>query len=151
VVNLAAYSGQALRLRFWHYYDFRACVGTGLCALPCALDKSTYSGGLVEVSTNGSTWTKIAPTGGYPGTANDCYYHDPEGGATCSPCSIDGQTGFGGMSASWELVEMDISSYAVASLQFRFHFASYGVEPLCHPAKPGWYIDDVSIVKLSCP
>ncbi|GMV14763.1 MAG: hypothetical protein HS104_09390 [Polyangiaceae bacterium] len=152
IQNLSAYNGQALRLRFWHFYEFRACNPSGfLCALPCALDKSTYSGGVVEVSTNGSTWTKITPTTGYNGTAIDCYYLDPEAGATCSPCSLDGQVGFGGATAGWQQVEFDISSYAVSTFQFRFHFASYGAEPLCHPNKPGWYVDDVSIVKLSCP
>ena len=71
---------------------------------------------------------------------------------TCSPCAIDGQNGFAGTSAGgWEFVEMDISSYASASFQFRFHFASYGADPICHQAKPGWYVDDVSIAKLSCP
>jgi hypothetical protein len=39
----------------------------------------------------------------------------------------------------------------VQNFQFRFHFASYDNEFLCHPNKAGWYIDDVSITKLGCP
>ena len=151
VVNLSADSGKALRLRFWHYYDFRACVPGSLCGFVCALEKSTYSGGVVEVTTNGSTWTKVAPSGGYNGPAIECYSTDSDGGTTCAPCALDGQSGFGGKAAGWELVEIDISSYATATFQARFHFASYGTEFLCHPDKPGWYVDDVSIVKLSCP
>ncbi|MFO0569580.1 MAG: hypothetical protein U0263_28280 [Polyangiaceae bacterium] len=120
------------------------------CATSCALDNSTYSGAIVEVF-NGTAWVKATPSGGYPGPKIECYSTDPEAGSTCSPCALDGQTGFGGKSANWEQVEVDVSSYAVSNFQFRFHFASYGIEPLCHPGTPGWRVDDVSVVKLSCP
>ncbi|MCK6536133.1 MAG: hypothetical protein L6Q84_24470, partial [Polyangiaceae bacterium] len=149
VIDLSAASGKQPRLRFWHYYDFRACNPAGLCGAICALDPSTYSGGIVEVTSNGSTWTKVAPTTG--GAKIECYSTDSDGGTTCTPCALDGQTGYTGKSPGWELVEIDISSYVSSTFQARFHFASYGLEFLCHPDKPGWYIDDVSIVKLTCP
>ena len=149
VIDLSAASGKQPRLRFWHYYDFRACNPAGLCGAICALDPSTYSGGIVEVTSNGSTWTKVAPTTG--GAKIECYSTDSDGGTTCTPCALDGQTGYTGKSPGWQLVEIDLSSYVSSTFQARFHFASYGLEFLCHPDKPGWYIDDVSIVKLTCP
>ncbi|MBI3205843.1 MAG: hypothetical protein HYZ29_30185 [Myxococcales bacterium] len=149
VIDLSAASGKQPRLRFWHYYDFRACNPAGLCGAICALENSTYSGGIVEVTSNGSTWTKVAPTSG--GTKIECYSVDSDGGTTCTPCALDGQTGYSGKSPGWELVEIDVSAYATSTFQARFHFASYALEFLCHPDKPGWYIDDVSIVKLTCP
>ncbi|MCC6665669.1 MAG: hypothetical protein IT375_18080 [Polyangiaceae bacterium] len=149
VIDLSAASGKQPRLRFWHYYDFRACNPAGLCGAICALDPSTYSGGIVEVTSNGSTWTKVAPTTG--GAKIECYSTDSDGGTTCTPCALDGQTGYAGKSPGWQLVEIDLSSYVSSTFQARFHFASYGLEFLCHPDKPGWYIDDVSIVKLTCP
>jgi hypothetical protein len=149
VVNLSAYVGQALRLRFWHWFEFNACVPGGLtCSLHCSLDKSTYSGGIVEAF-NGSAWQKIEPPCGYSGQAIDCYSMDPDAGPTCSPCDLDGVKGFDGSSGgAWVMVEMDVSGYAVAQFQARFHFASYAWEFLCHPNKRGWIIDDVAVVKL---
>src|SRR6185503_17743580 len=80
VMNLSAYTGQALRLRFYHWHDFRACVATGICGLPCAFDNSTYSGGIVEAF-NGSSWIKLTPPGGYTAPI-DCYYVG-DSGPTC--------------------------------------------------------------------
>lgn len=151
-IDLSSYSGQTVRLQFWHWYRFRACDPNGLaglCGLPCALDPSTYSGGLVEVH-DGSSWKKVTPTGGYSNTAIDCYYVNSDGGTTCSPCALDGQKGFAGTSGGWLPVEIDVSSYTHSKFRLRFHFASYSSDP-CHPATPGWYIDDVRIAKMTCP
>jgi hypothetical protein len=116
----------------------------------CALDTSTYSGGIVE-GFNGSSWVKLIPTTGYSSNPIDCYYLG-DAGPSCPPsCSIDGQTGFSGSSGTWVLTEIDVSSMTIPNFQFRFHFASYANEFLCHPATAGWYIDDVAIAKLSCP
>jgi hypothetical protein len=150
-VDLSAYQGLALKLRFWQWHDFRACNPSApLCPLVCALGNSTYSGGVVEVY-NGGQWVKVSPTGGYTGKPIDCYYVDADGGVTCQPCALDGQQGFDGASGAWVFMEMDISSYAHSTFQVRFHFASYANEFLCHPNKAGWYVDDVAIAKLSCP
>ena len=151
-IDLSSYSGQTVRLQFWHWYSFRVCDPNGLiglCGLPCALDPSTYSGGLVEVH-DGTSWKKVTPTGGYSNTAIDCYYVNSDGGTTCSPCALDGQKGFAGASGGWLPVEIDVSSYTHSKFRLRFHFASYGSDP-CHPATPGWYIDDVRIAKMTCP
>lgn len=146
-VNLSSYAGQALRLQFWHWYAFNACGGA-VCTLVCMLEKSTYSGGIVE-AWNGTQWTKISPQGGYTGQKIECYSTDPEAGATCSPCELDGVSGFDGSSNGvWMPVEMDISSYAINGFQVRFHFANYDNDFVCHTAKRGWFVDDVAIVKL---
>ena len=151
VIDLSGASGLALRLQLYQWYDFRACnAGNALCSLVCAFDKSTYSGGIVEVF-DGSSWQKLNPTTGYGSTPVDCYSVSAEGGVTCQPCALDGVNGFSGATGGWVPVEFDISSYATASFQFRFHFASYDSEFLCHPAKAGWYVDDIRVAKLSCP
>jgi hypothetical protein len=149
-IDLSSYGGQALRLQLYQWYDFRACVAGGLCGVVCAFDTSTYSGGVVEAY-NGSSWQKITPTGGYGSNSIDCYYVNSEGGVTCQPCALDGVKGFSGATGAWVPVEFDISSYAINNFQFRFHFASYESEFLCHPAKAGWYVDDIRVAKLSCP
>lgn len=151
-IDLSAYSGQAIRLRFWHWHAFRVCnPGVFGCAIVCPLDNSQYSGGLVEVY-DGSQWHKVTPTVGYNGTKINCYSNDPDAGPTCQPCDIDGQTGFGtATNGSWQYAEADISSYAVAGFKVRFHFASYDTEFLCHPNSAGWYIDDVLIAPVNCP
>jgi hypothetical protein len=150
-VDLSAYSGQALRVRFWHWHAFRTCNSGGLCGLVCTLDKSQYSGGLVEVY-DGSQWHKVTPTSGYNGTKIECYSTSADAGPTCQPCAIDGQNGFGtATNGSWQYAEADISSYAVAGFKVRFRFASYDIDPFCHPNTGGWYIDDVSIAPVGCP
>jgi hypothetical protein len=151
-IDLSSYSGQTVRLQFWHWYRFRACDPAGLlglCNLPCTLDPSTYSGGLVEVH-DGSGWKKATPIAGYSNSAIDCYYVNSDGGTTCSPCALDGQKGFAGSSGGWVPVEIDVSSYTHSKFRLRFHFASYASDP-CHPATQGWYIDDVRIAKMTCP
>ncbi len=150
VINLSGAAGP-LRLRFWHWYDFRLCNPAAfplLCNLQCGFDKDAYAGGVVEVKTAGGTWAKVAPSSG--GTKIECFYVDSDGGTTCSTCQLDGQKGFSGASGGWIQQEVDISAYAHAGFQVRFHFASYD-DDVCHPIKPGWYIDDVRIAPASCP
>jgi hypothetical protein len=150
-LNLAAYNGQAIRLQFWHWHEFSVCnKSSALCTIPCALDSSTYSGGLVEIW-NGTQWVKVSPSGGYTGDKIDCHSIDAEAGQTCQPCDLDGVKGFPGSSnGTWALVDIDISLYAINGFQVRFHFASYADEIVCHTPKRGWFIDDVKVVKLGC-
>ncbi len=147
-LDLSAYAGFAVRLRFWHWHAFRACVGGGFfCSLPCAIEQTTFSGGVVEAF-DGAQWQRIAPQAGYPGRPIDCHYVDADGGQTCQPCSLDGVRGFDGASGAWVQVEMDVSSFTHSAFRFRYHFAAYATEPVCHPNTRGWFIDDVQIVKL---
>lgn len=148
VIDLSS-AGSNLRLRYWHWYDFRPCdpaVIPLICNLAC-IDQSAYAGGVVEVKTSAGTWVKVSPSSG---KKLECYYQDSDGGMTCSPCSIDNQTGYAGSSGGWVQQEIDVSSYAHSQFQVRFHSASYAADP-CHPNKPGWTVDDVRIAPASCP
>ena len=152
-IDLSSYSGQTVRIQFWHWHSMRVCdpngLPLGLCGLPCALDNSTYSGGLVEVH-DGTSWKKVTPITGYSNAPIDCYYVNSDGGVTCSACDLDGKKGFAGATGGWTPVEIDVSSYTHSKFKLRFHFASYDTDP-CHPGTPGWYIDDVRVAKLTCP
>ncbi len=152
-IDLSSYSGQTVRIQFWHWHSLRVCdpngLPLGLCGLPCALDNSTYSGGLVEVH-DGTSWKKVTPITGYSNAPIDCYYVNSDGGVTCSACDLDGKKGFAGATGGWTPVEVDVSSYTHSKFKLRFHFASYDSDP-CHPGTPGWYIDDVRVAKLTCP
>lgn len=148
VIDLSS-GGANLRLRYWHWYDFRPCdssVVPIICGVVC-LDQSAYAGGVVEVKNSSGSWVKVSPSSG---KKLECYYQDSDGGMTCSPCSIDNQTGYSGSSGGWVQQEIDISSYAHSQFQVRFHSASYAADP-CHPNKPGWTVDDVRIAPASCP
>ena len=152
MVDLSALAGKTVRLRFYHWFDFRSCNAVNsLCGAICAIENTTYSGGIVEATSNGTTWQKVSPLGGYTGKAIKCASTLSDGGKVCGNCALDGVKGFDGASGGWLPVELDVSSFATKNFQFRFHFASYDTEFLCHPNKAGWYIDDVSLVKLQCP
>ncbi len=148
-IDLSAYAGQAIRLRFWHWHAFRACASG--CGFICTLANSQESGGLIQVF-DGAQWQTVTPTAGYNGKKLDCYSNDPDAGPTCSPCDIDGNKGFDtGTDGSWQYAEADISSYTVSGFKVRFVFASYASDFLCFPNSAGWYIDDVSIAPVGCP
>lgn len=144
VIDLSMVAGQMVVLRFWHWDEFREC--TCLCT-----DSSSYSGGVLEVKTNGTNWTILTPTTGYGnGTQKiNCALSS----ATCSTCTIDEKLGFGaaGPQKVWIQSEYDISAYANASFEFRLHYASHGGYG-CYPDRDGWYIDDIEIATMNvCP
>ncbi len=149
IIDLSSAGGN-LRLRYWHWYDFRPCDPNAFplaCNLACAVDQDAYAGGVVEVKNSGGSWVKVSPSGG---KKIECYYVDSDGGMTCSPCALDGVTGYAGSSGGWVQQEIDISGYAHSQFQVRFHSASYGSD-LCHPNRAGWTVDDVRIAPASCP
>lgn len=147
VIDLSG-AGSNLRLRYWHWYDFRQCNGTFFgCNIACVVDTDAYAGGVVEVKNAGGSWVKLTPSSG---GKIECYYVDSDGGATCSPCALDGTRGYSGTSGGWVQQEVDISAYAHSAFQVRFHSASYASD-LCHPGTPGWTVDDVRIAPAGCP
>ncbi len=86
-----------------------------------------YDGGFVEISVDGgSTWSRIAPEGGYPYTGG--YF----GGL--------GGDGYSGSSSGWEEEKFDLTGYTGNVVMIRFHFGSDG-----SATDSGWYIDDVYI------
>jgi hypothetical protein len=93
--------------------------------------ESGYDGGIVEVSTNGTIWTRLTPTPGYPGTRNT------NTGNTCVTASTPCYTGAGG----WVDATASLSGWAGQSLYVQFR---YGADTGQNSG--GLWIDDVSVV-----
>jgi len=84
--------------------------------------ESCCDGGVVQISTNNSTWTTLTPNGGYPGA----------GFFTAD---------YAGSQQSWTNATFNLSSYqGNSSVNIRFNFGTD--VSVCYA---GWYIDDVKI------
>jgi subtilisin family serine protease len=109
--------------------------------IKCELDTQSYrsdwlpnhawDGGIVEISTNGgTTFTPIAPVGGYPyrisGWSQSPWVQD-------TPC-------FAGSGKGWEQATFDLTPYAAFPAVIRFHFGTDD-----NTQEEGWYVDDVVI------
>jgi PKD repeat protein len=85
--------------------------------------ESYYDGGIVEITTDGTNFTKLVPAGGYPytnaRTVGDAY---------------------SGSLGGWSTQTVALSDYAGQTVQVRFRFVSDG-----SVTRSGWFIDDVSI------
>jgi len=145
-VNLSSCSG-TVTLHFWHWYDFREC--TCFCALS---PNESDSGGVIEVN-SGNGWVAITPVGGYESgghhvncaSANDC------NGQSCGPDQSSAAFTDAGVEKVWHETKVDISAHLTKTFQIRFRYGSHAGFG-CFPNRPGWYIDDVSIVAPSgCP
>lgn len=107
------------RLEFWHRYN----------------TESSWDGGVLETSTDGTTWNDILAgngsrflAGGYTGTLN----------SSANPLS--GRAVWQGDIASFQRVLVDLADFAGQSRYFRWRFgadASLG--------DTGWYLDDLRI------
>lgn len=133
-------AGQEVTLSLQHNYDFWTGAFGGT---------TWFDGGLIEVSSNGSTWTPanvlfpgtidINPemTSSYTCIENDMFY-------------VDGKSGYVGSSGGWVTENITIpSSLASVTFQFRFVYAS-GVssqttdqEQSKLGTRPGWFVDDI--------
>lgn len=103
-------------LSFWHDYN----------------TESTYDGGVVEISTDNTTWNDLGSAitqNGYNGTIST-QYNSP----------ISGQEAFTGSSGGYVETLVDLSAYSGQSVWIRFRMASD-----TSVAGTGWSIDDVSI------
>lgn len=145
-IDLAALSGTTVKLRFWHWYDFREC--TCLCGL--SPDESD-SGGIIEVN-SGNGWTLVTPDGGYEngGYHINCAHPDYCNAASCGPDGMSTAFTSEGVEQQWHETVVDISTHTTSSFQVRFHFGSHAGFG-CFPDRPGWYIDDVVIAPEPCP
>jgi hypothetical protein len=158
-IDLSAQAGKQLRLRVWHWGDFRVCDPTkglfGACQLACnppfGIQVDSYSGGVLEVY-SGGTWKVVTPLEGY-GTSNQPLEvnggsGDPNDGGTppCQSSTLDEKTGFAakGVNKAWVLSTFDISPHISSEFRFRLHFASAPKDE-CFPNTAGWYVDDVAI------
>lgn len=103
-------------LSFWHAYDLEA----------------TYDGGVVEISTNGTTWVDLgtnATQNGYTGTI-DTGYSNP----------IGGRNAFTGSSGGFIETKIPLTNYAGKTVSIRFRESDDN-----GTANTGWWVDDIKI------
>ncbi|HEY3294092.1 MAG TPA: choice-of-anchor J domain-containing protein [bacterium] len=96
---------------------------------------SAYDGGIIEVSVNGGTFTRIAPLTGYPKTFR---YRSSGGNPATGP--MLGQPCFAGVDTVWSQKSFDLSAYAGQNVQIRFRFGSDA-----GTGQQGWFVDDVQV------
>ncbi|MCX5801582.1 MAG: M6 family metalloprotease domain-containing protein [Candidatus Eisenbacteria bacterium] len=116
--------GSEPRLRFYHWIDASVDADGAL------------AGGFVEISSNGSPWTRLVPIGGYPyelKAIEEFPYAD--------------RGVFSGNEAQWERAEFNLSSYINSAIQLRFRFLSSSDSTVAR----GWYIDSLAVVTTSTP
>lgn len=98
--------------------------------------EATFDGGVLEYSTNGTTWIDAGPlirTGAYTGPISTQYQ---------SP--IGGRQAWSGNLGGWTNVEVDLASLSGQDLRLRWRFASD-----ISVAASGWWIDDVKVQSTS--
>ncbi len=103
-------------LRFWTRYTLKTTNGEA---------------GIVQGSSNGTTWTKLTVSPAYPGTSNS---------STNSCLGVNPQPAFTGISATWTEYTVDLSAYKGGNFRFRFNAATVDIV-----AVGTWHIDDVSV------
>ena len=88
---------------------------------------------MVEASTdNGTSWTRLTPIGGYPGTIN-------QGGTLCGIAQGSGAfTGTGHF--SWSPYQIDLAAYAGHSVKLRWLYRTDG-----GVTGEGWFVDDIQM------
>ncbi len=97
--------------------------------------ESTYDGGVLEVSTDGSTWSDAGNaivSGGYTGPISTSY-SSPIGGRQAWSGTI-------GTSAAFASVAVDLSAWEGQTVQLRWRFATDS-----SVSAEGWYVDDVTV------
>ena len=122
--NLNLTAGQTPQLSFWSAWDIEA----------------GWDGGVVEVSTdNGTNWTRLTPTGGYPSTITN-------GGAICG--IAQGSGAFTGTNhlTTWTESQINLSAYAGQTVQLRW---LYRTDPAT--AGQGWFVDDIALTHAQVP
>ncbi len=103
-------------LRFWHRFN----------------TESNFDGGVLEYSTDGSTWNDagtLITAGGYTSTISTSY---------SSP--IGGRDAWSGDSGGWTEVRVDLGSLAGQNVQLRWRAATDS-----SVSDEGWYVDDVVV------
>jgi len=110
-------------LAFWHRYNLE----TG------------YDGAVIEITTNGTTWTDLGPY------ITQGQYNDTISSYTSSP--IGGRNAWSGDSGTTPTqVVADLSTFAGATdAQIRFRLACDS-----SVSDDGWYVDDVEIIGAEC-
>ena len=108
---------QVSQLRFWTAWDMQA----------------SFDGGIVEISTNdGLSWTRLTPSGGYPGSITHT-------GNTCAGLA-NGTPAFTGTNLSWQQKSIDLSAYAGQTVKLAWRYGSDASID-----NEGWYVDDIEL------
>ncbi|GAA0716667.1 hypothetical protein GCM10009105_23280 [Dokdonella soli] len=120
--QIALPSGQLpLTLQFWTKWNLEQASGT-----------ACFDGGILEVSTDGITWTQISSasllTDPYTGPIAS-NYQNPLG-------NLQGWCGV----QDWHKSVVDIASYAGQNVQFRYRLGTDNSQ-----GEPGWWLDDVKV------
>jgi choice-of-anchor B domain-containing protein len=116
-------AGQSSQLSFWTVWDV----------------EQGWDGGVIEASTdNGSSWTRLTPIGGYPGTISN-------GGPLCGVTQGSGAfTGLGHL--SWSPYQVDLSAYAGQTVKLRWLYRTDSAQ-----TGQGWFVDDVALTHAQVP
>jgi hypothetical protein len=144
-VDLSMCSGESVKLQFYSWHDF----WTGN-----ASSKTWFDGGLVEISTDGTSWSAVTPSPGYDGTIAINPFISSSECVSSNNFHVHNQPGFVGSKPTWEQVSIPLPANMVTStFQVRFAYAS-GVsfansdpEVDRQHTRPGWYLDDISFAK----
>jgi hypothetical protein len=111
------------RLRFWHWMNAEEYNET-----------FAYDGGLLEISTDGTTWSQLTTTGGYTHLiGHRLLWNNP----------FQAYTPVWSGAFGWKKETVDLSEWTGQDVYFRFYFGSDDFALWGN--LEGWYIDDVKI------
>ena len=148
-IDLSTCATESVKLGFWSWHDFWTGTVSGK-------PDTWFDGGIVEVSTDGSTWLQVTPSPAYPGTVKI----NPNIGTSYSCVSansfqLNGKPGLVGNGGGWQQVNVTLpASVLTTSFQVRFSyssgvsFSSTDAEVDRMHTRPGWYIDDLSFTAM---
>ena len=99
---------------------------------------------VIEVSTNGTNWTRLTPIGGYGGTVS------ATGGTLCG--IAQGAAAFVGQNTNPTFAQksIDLSAYAGQTVQVRWLYRSDAATTTASLGE-GWYVDDIALSHAQVP
>jgi bacillopeptidase F (M6 metalloprotease family) len=121
---LSLTAAQSAQLSFWSAWDI----------------ENGWDGGVVEVSTdNGTTWTRLTPSGGYPGSINN-------GGTLCGITQGSGAYTGTNHLTTWTRSQIDLAAYAGQTVRLRWLYRTDS-----GTAGQGWFVDDIELTHTQVP
>ncbi|MEP7042475.1 MAG: choice-of-anchor B family protein [Dokdonella sp.] len=98
-----------------------------------------WDGGVIEISIDdGTTWARLTPSGGYPGTID-------QGGSLCGIAEGDGA--FTGASQfTWSSHAIDLAAYAGQNVKLRWLYRTDSAQ-----TGAGWFVDDIALTHAQVP
>ncbi|MBL8300335.1 MAG: choice-of-anchor B family protein [Rhodanobacteraceae bacterium] len=117
-------AAQSAQLSFWSAWDIQG----------------GRDGGVVEISTdNGANWTRLTPSGGYPGSITG-------GGTLCGIATGSGAFSGTNQLATWTRSQIDLAAYAGQAVRLRWLYRTDGAT-----AGQGWFVDDIELTHAQVP